>query len=273
MSSVNLTCAGRVVARYVWDPDLPAVVSPRPYLHPVTTLGGTTVTGFMPADHRHHLGASVAIPVLNQANFWGGRTYVAGRGPVGLDNHGRQRHSRWLHRSGDRLVQEICWVGRDGAPLAREVRSLSVRAVGDTSWLLRVGYALSGIDGEALVIDSPGARGRPGAGYGGFFWRAPAGLAQVRAYGAAGDPHGSRAPWIVLTGSESESAAWTLVFRTGAHADPWFVRASDYAGVCSAIAWDRPVTVAAGGVLTRRLSVLVADGPPSDHILTEARTR
>src|SRR3954453_17973910 len=131
---MELSCAGRVVARYVWDPDLPPAVSPRPYLHPVTTMAGTTVTGFMPADHRHHLGASVAIPVLNQANFWGGSTYVAGRGPVRLDNHGRQQHTRWLHRSGDRLVQEICWVGRDGAPLAREVRSLSVRAVGDTSW-------------------------------------------------------------------------------------------------------------------------------------------
>ncbi|MEU4240247.1 PmoA family protein [Actinoplanes sp. NPDC026619] len=270
MSSENLICAGRTVARYVWDPDLPAAVSPRPYLHPVTTLGGTTVTGFRPADHEHHLGASVAIPVLNQANFWGGRTYVAGRGPVGLDDHGRQRHTRWLHRSDDRLVQEICWLGRDGAPLAREERSLSVRAVGDTSWLLRVGFALSGIDGAALVIDSPGARGRAGAGYGGFFWRAPAGLAQVRAYGATGDPHGSRQPWVVLTGSESEAATWTLVFRAGVHADPWFVRASDYAGVCSAIAWDRPLVIKTGGVLTRRLSVLVADGPPTEALLAEA---
>jgi hypothetical protein len=265
-----LTCAGRVVARYVWDPDLPAAVSPRPYLHPVTTLGGTTVTGFRPADHAHHLGASVAIPVLNQANFWGGRTYVAGRGSVRLDNHGRQRHSRWLQRSADRLVQEICWVGRDGAPLAREERSLSVRPVGDTSWLLRVGFALSGVDGETLVIDSPGARGRAGAGYGGFFWRAPAGLTQVRAYGVAGDPHGSRQPWVVLTGSAAGSPAWTLVFRTGVHPDPWFVRSSDYAGVCSAIAWDRQLVVEAGGVLTRRLSVLVADGPPTDRLLADA---
>ncbi|MFD0522612.1 DUF6807 family protein [Paractinoplanes durhamensis] len=266
---MKLTCAGRVVARYVWDPDLPAAVSPRPYLHPVTTLGGTTVTGFMPADHAHHLGASIAIPVLNQANFWGGRTYVAGQGSVRLDNHGRQQHTRWLERSESRLVQEICWVGRDGSPLAREERSLSVEATGETSWSLRVGYALSGVDGAELVIDSPGARGREGAGYGGFFWRAPAGLAHVEAYGSAGEPHGSREPWVVLTG-RTGSAAWTLVFRTGVHADPWFVRASDYAGVCSAIAWDRPLVVEAGGVLTRRLSVLVADGPPTESLLTES---
>jgi hypothetical protein len=269
MSSVKLSCAGRVVARYVWDPDpnLPAAVSPRPYLHPVTTLGGTLVTGFMPADHAHHLGASVAIPVLNQANFWGGRTYVAGQGSVRLDNHGRQRHSRWLQRSDDRLVQEIFWAGADGAVLAREERSLAARAVGDTAWLLRVGFALSGVDGRDLVIDSPGARGRTGAGYGGFFWRAPAGLAHVEAYGVGGNPHGRRQPWVVLTGNRSGSAAWTLVFRTGVHDDPWFVRASDYAGVCSAIAWDKQLVIEAGGVLTRRLSVLVADGPPTESLL------
>ena len=55
-ASVELTCEGRAVARYVWDPQLPTAVSPRPYLHPVTTLGGTTITGFMPDDHEHHLG-------------------------------------------------------------------------------------------------------------------------------------------------------------------------------------------------------------------------
>ena len=263
-ASVQLCCDGRPVARYVWDPQLPAAVSPRPYLHPVTTLGGTTVTGFMPDDHVHHLGASIAVPVLNQANFWGGRTYVAGRGSVRLDNHGRQRHSRWLHRSGDRLVQELDWTGRDGDLLAREERSLTVRPVAATAWLLRVGFALRSSTGHPLTIDSPGARGRAGAGYGGFFWRAPAGLERVHAFGRgrSGDVHGSREPWVVLTGRRPGAATWTLVFMAGV-GDPWFVRSGDYAGVCSAIAWDRPLVIAADGVLSRRLSVLVADGPPT----------
>ena len=267
--SVDLRCAGRVVARYVWDPDLPTAVSPRPYLHPVTTLGGTTVTGFMPDDHVHHLGASIAVPVLNQANFWGGRTYVAGHGSVRLDNHGRQRHSRWLHRSSDHLVQELCWTSRDGEPVAREQRSLAVRPVAATAWLLRVRFALRSGTGDPLTIDSPGARGRAGAGYVGFFWRAPAGLERVHAFGRGGDVHGSREPWVVLTGRRPGAAAWTLVFLAGA-GDPWFVRSADYAGVCSAIAWDRPLVIAADGVLSRRLSVLVADGPPTAGTLAEA---
>ncbi|KUL29705.1 DUF6807 domain-containing protein [Actinoplanes awajinensis] len=264
----DLRCAGRVVARYVCDPQLPATVSPRPYLHPVTTLAGTTVTGFMPADHRHHLGASIAVPALNEANFWGGRTYLTGRGPTALDNHGRQQHDRWLHRSGDRLEQELTWTRRDGTPLARERRALTVRGLTDDAWLLQVDYTLRSATGDDLTIDSPAARGRTGAGYGGFFWRAPTGPDQIRAFGQRtdADVHGSRAPWVVLSGD-----AWTLIFLAGSPAaDPWFVRADDYAGVCAAIAWDRPLLIAAGEVFARRLRVVIADGPPTRATIAAA---
>ncbi|WP_436532718.1 PmoA family protein [Actinoplanes sp. HUAS TT8] len=264
----DLHCAGRVVARYVWDPQLPTSVSPRPYLHPVTTLAGTTVTGFMPADHRHHLGASIAVPALNEANFWGGRTYVAGHGPTHLDNHGRQQHHRWLHRSGDRVEHQLRWTGHDGTALAREERALTVHELTGDAWLLQVDYTLRSATGTALTIDSPAARGRTGAGYGGFFWRAPAGPDPVRAFGqqSDGDVHGSRDAWVVLSGD-----AWTLIFLAPTpQADPWFVRADDYAGVCSAIAWDRRLVVAAGEVFTRRLRVVIADGPPTPATIAAA---
>jgi hypothetical protein len=293
-TAVDLACAGRVVARYVWAPDLPRAVSPRPYLHPVTTLGGTVVTGFRPADHPHHLGASIAVAVLNDVNFWGGRTYLRDRGPVVLDNHGTQRHSRWLHRSRGRLAHELLWTDREGAPVAREERTIEARAVTDGAWLLRVGFTLAGLNGSGLTIDSPGARGRAGAGYGGFFWRAPAGSQRVRVFGAgdapgapgtasaggagpgagadgAGAPsapstvHGSRRPWVALTGRQPDGPRWTLAFLAdGGHPpDPWFVRSDDYAGVCSAVAWDRPVVVDGGHCLERGVGVLVADGAMS----------
>ncbi|MEV6348951.1 DUF6807 family protein [Actinoplanes sp. NPDC051851] len=257
----ELICAGRVVARYVWEPDLPATLSPRPYLHPVTTLGGTTVTAFMPDDHRHHLGASIAVPVLNDANFWGGRTYLRDHGPVQLDDHGSQRHSRWLHRSGNRLVQELHWLGRNGHVLAREERTLTATPVTGSSWMLRVDYTLSSADSVPLTIHSPAVRGRAGAGYGGFFWRAPS-AEHIRTIGAA---HGSRDPWVALG-----TTTWTLVFHTGGDGDPWFVRAADYAGVCAAIAWDRPLVIPPGEVFTRRVSVIVADGPPTPETTAHA---
>ncbi|GAA1586351.1 PmoA family protein [Actinoplanes couchii] len=269
----ELRCAGRVVARYVWDPELPATVSPRPYLHPVTTLGGTTVTGFMPGDHVHHLGASIAVPIVNEVNFWGGSTYVTGRGSVRLDNHGRQAHRRWLHRTGDRVSHELHWTGRDGTLLAVESRDLAVAQLTGDAWMLRVSYTLTSAGG--LTIDSPATRGRAGAGYGGFFWRAPADLDRVHAYGrdSNGDVHGSRDPWVVLSGAGATGDPWTLIFQAAGEAavDPWFVRATDYAGVCSAIAWDRPLVIAPGRTFTRRLAVVIADGPPRDATIRAAQ--
>ena len=301
-TATELRCADRVVARYVWNPHLPRAASPRPYLHPVTTLGGTRVTGFQPEDHLHHLGASVAIPVLNGVNYWGGRTYLRGRGSVPVDNHGVQRHVRWLSLDGDRFVEQVSWEGPDGRPLASERRSVTVYPVDARSWTLRFLFTLTPVVPAPLTIESPGARGRSGAGYGGFFWRAPEDLDSVRAFGpdlgpsasldlgpdldpgagatlAAGPVlHGSRLPWVALAGRQPGGAPWTLVFVAGdgdASPDPWFVRAEDYAGVCSALAWDRPLTVAPGGVLSRRMSVVIADGDlsPADAEMAVGRSR
>lgn len=274
-SAVALHCSGRTVARYVWDPQLPHGVSPRPYLHPVTTLGGTVVTGFMPRDHPHHLGASIAVPVLNGSNFWGGRTYVSGRGPTPLDDHGVQRHVAWIRREPAHLVQRVSWVGRDGSPLADEERVLAAVPLGPDAWALGTAYRLAGATPAPLTIESPGSRGRGAAGYGGFFWRAPSGPRLVLAFSAstpggtssAEDLHGRCLPWVALTSGEG-AGRWTLVFvadlRPGSGSgDPWFVRLGGYAGVCSALAWDRPATVPPGEVLARRVAVVVCDGRPS----------
>ncbi|MDX3109008.1 PmoA family protein [Nonomuraea angiospora] len=44
MSAEVLRLDGREVAIYVWQPEAPASSSPRPFLHPVRTLAGRTVT-------------------------------------------------------------------------------------------------------------------------------------------------------------------------------------------------------------------------------------
>ena len=79
-----LTVGGREVARHVHEPDLEPFVAPRPYLHPVRTLGGTRVTDAAPVDHRWHLGCSVGIQDVNGTNLWGGRTYRHPGGYVDL---------------------------------------------------------------------------------------------------------------------------------------------------------------------------------------------
>ena len=98
---------GTEVAEYVLDPALDARHGPRPYLHPVRTLGGTVVTDALPADHVWHLGASLAVQDVNGSNLWGGRTYVRDVGYTWRDDHGRHRahrRGRTVPRTGTRTT-------------------------------------------------------------------------------------------------------------------------------------------------------------------------
>ncbi|GAA3733498.1 hypothetical protein HDA32_002319 [Spinactinospora alkalitolerans] len=262
-----LRCRDRAVAAHNAGADLDPGLSPRPYLHPVRTFAGTPVTETLPADHVHHLGVSVAVPDVSGANFWGGRTFVRDRGPTWLPNHGRQEHRAWEHRCDSGHTELIAWVGPDGTEPITERRTVAVSAIGADAWALDVDVRLRNTGSEELSIASPAVNGRPGAGYGGFFWRAPVAAGPPRCFGpgAEGEEalHGSRSPWLALAGTSPEGAAWTLVFlAAGAVRDPWFVRAQEYPGVGAALAWDRPLVVPRGGEVRRRVVTLVADGHP-----------
>ncbi|MEU8118409.1 DUF6807 family protein [Spirillospora sp. NPDC049024] len=251
----SLRVDGREVAEYVQRGDLQATDAPRPHLHPVRTLGGTVVTESRPEDHVHHLGVSVAISDVDGVNFWGGSTYVRGEGPRMLADHGRQRR-RSLRPVDGGYAEELAWTGPDGTVLAAEERTLVARAV-PGAWALDFAFTLTGRTGRPLVLQSSACKGRAGAGYGGFFWRAPkdsAGLA-VFTGEASGEEavHGSVTPWLALT-----SDAWSLVFVQTTGLDPWFVRVAEYPGVGPAPAWDEPLTVPER--LERAITVVVADG-------------
>ncbi len=50
--------------RYVYEPEMPDVASPRPYFHPLRTLAGKEVTNIRPDDHPWHMGPSMTAPLL-----------------------------------------------------------------------------------------------------------------------------------------------------------------------------------------------------------------
>ncbi|GAB3981376.1 PmoA family protein [Plantactinospora veratri] len=262
---VRLSLAGRAVADYVWQPRLPHTLSPRPFLHPVRTLAGTEVTESMPEDHLHHLGVSVAVADVGGANFWGGRTYVPGHGPVQLSNHGSQHHRAWTTRTSTDVRHELRWVGPDGTELLHERRRIAALPLTGQAWALDFGFELTNVTAEPLTFASPATNGRLGAGYGGFFWRARRGDRRVYVLGPerTGERHlhGRRAAWLALTGTSTDP--WTLIFVPAGRPDRtdlWFVRSRDYAGVGSALAWTQPLVVAPGGRVHRRIVTVVADG-------------
>ncbi|MFF1506820.1 PmoA family protein [Streptomyces sp. NPDC058326] len=260
-SPTVLRCAGRTVAHYLTRPDLALDHSPRPYLHPVTTLGGRPVTETVPVDHPHHLGAGVAVPDVEGHNFWGGRTFVRDRGSVELDNHGVQRHDGFKLCDPDGFVEELSWTA-SGERLLREHRTVAATALTDSAWVLDLTFSLTNVSGRDLSVGSPATNGRPGAAYGGFFWRAPKEATAPVVFGADADGeeavHGARSDWVALAGE-----GWTLVFA-GATArtreDPWFVRAAEYPGVGSSLAHGERLAVADGETFVRRVVTVVADG-------------
>jgi hypothetical protein len=275
-SAADLVVEGRTLARYVWEPDLPLAYAPRPYLHPVMTPAGTTVTELMPASHRHHAGMSIAVPDVDGANFWGGRSFIAGHGPAWLDNHGVQRHERWLQRRPGTLAHVLRWLSPTGEALLTERRVLTARPATDTAWVLGVSCELTNAIGRPLTIRSPAASGRNGAGYGGFFWRAPDSEGGVRAFSPVGAGldavHGQTCDWIALTGATGDGDAWTLVFTAVddlTRADPWFVRTRDYTGIGSSLSWDAPLTLQPGDTAARSIATVVADGELADGEIAE----
>ncbi|MGW0804829.1 DUF6807 family protein [Nonomuraea sp. NPDC002799] len=256
-SRVELQVQGQAVAAYELRPDLPATDSPRPYLHSVRTLGGVEVTEVRPEDHVHHLGAGVAISDLGGANFWGGRTFVRDQGPTWLDDHGTQRHLAFSRLDDDGFAERLKWTGPGGRLVATEERTVTALPV-EGGWALDFTFTLTNRTGAPVEINSSATKGRAGAGYGGFFWRAPgSATARTTLPGDERAVHGSRSPWIAMSGTAPDGRDWTLVFAQ-TDEDPWFVRVEEYPGIGQALAWDRPLVVEE--TLTRRVVTAVLDG-------------
>lgn len=261
-SSGSLLVNGTGVADYRDGASLAPTLAPRPYLHPVRTLGGTVVTDHLPLDHVWHLGVGVAIQDVNGVNCWGGRTYrrEAG-GYIWREDHGRI-HATSQESTDASLRENLVWSGPDGTALLDETRRWDWAPVSDTTWLLSLSFTLAARD-VSVDLGSPGSNGREGGGYGGFFWRLPAAAEpEIRTEDAAGEAgvHGTTSPWLSFS-AQFDGREATLVFLAAPEApDPWFVRSEGYPGVGLSLAWETPLTVAPDAPVTRTVRVLVADG-------------
>ena len=242
------------------------VHSPRPHLHPVRTLAGRPMTVVTPVDHRHHYGVSLALPDVNGSTYWGGRTFVEGRGSTLLSNHGTQHlEETGATEDGRSLESQVRWTSHDGHDLLGERRVLTTALLpGAAGWSLHWHSSLHA-DVEALRLTSPATRGRPGAGYSGLFWRLPSAdetrvlVAEGRGEGLA---HGSTGQTLVV--QRRHGQAWSSLVlvqdaETQGRVDPWFVRSSDYVGIGPSLAWDRARDVALGDTLEISMRMLLLD--------------
>lgn len=277
---------GTEILRYVYRPDPDAFESRKPYAHPLRTLGGRTVTGYRPSDHRWHKGLQMTASHLSGQNFWGGNCYVHGEGYQRLPERvGSMRHDGFPEFTveDDRLAftEALTWVENGGAEWAREVRQITVHSVDEEAgaWALDWSIELTNVRDAPLVFGSPTTHGREMAGYTGLQWRGARDFTGGTAFGAdtdggagadAGKLMGTQGPWLAFTTEYDDvDAHSTLVFAhapenldaaAAIHESHWFVRSEPIPTVAFSWAFFEEFELPPGASFGYRYRVVVADG-------------
>lgn len=264
----TLLHGGTLLTAAVTGASMAPVHSPRPHLHPVRSLGGRPMTTTNPVDHRHHFGLSLSLPDVNGTTYWGGRTYVEGRGSTLLTNHGRQEsRAEETADNGRDLRTQVQWLAHDGSDLMLEQRRVAAFLLPEQEgWGLAWRSRLIADAGD-VRLTSPANRGRLGAGYGGLFWRLPStDETRILVEGGQGESvaHGSSSPFLVVQRRHGND--WTSLLlvqdeRAQGRIDPWFVRASDYVGVGTSLAWSQPRVIPDGSSVDVIVRAAVFDHP------------
>lgn len=262
------------LTRYVYHPTEEQLESPRPYWHPIHTLGGDPVSLYRPHDHVWHKGISWSLPNVGSENFWGGPTYVRDQGYVQLPNDGAMVHQEFAQLTADNehvgAVERLAWLTQDGETWFDERRAFTV-TVDAGAWILAFATRFTNVSDREVVIGSPTTQGRDNAGYGGLFWRGPRSFSggTVYAPGVSGGDElmGIRARWLGFTGRhDGHGRSSTLVFVDApdnpGHPTQWFVRTGIFACVCPAPFFSTELPVGTGGTVALRYAVVVADGDP-----------
>lgn len=273
---------GTEILRYVYRPDPDPFESRKPYAHPLRTVAGRTVTGYRPNDHRWHKGVQMTASHLSGQNFWGGNSYVHGRGYLPLSERiGSMRHDGFssLTAGEDRFecTEDLTWIEHGGARWAREERGLSVHSVDEEAgaWVLDWSIRLTNLRDEPLVFGSPTTAGREMAGYTGLQWRGPRDFTGGTVIAAdsdadAGELMGTQSPWLAFTAEHDEvDGHSTLVFahapenldeRRAVHASHWFVRSEPIPSVAFSWAFFEEFALPPGESFAYRYRIVVADG-------------
>ncbi|WP_285241394.1 PmoA family protein [Pseudarthrobacter sp. MEB009] len=295
-AALAFTVDGRPIATYTYRPTDDQYESPRPFFHPLTTLGGDEVTISRPWDHVWHKGLSWALPNVGKDNFWGGATYTRATEYANLDNNGAMTHQDFgaIEESagGITATESLAWSAQDGAPVIAEDRRFRIEVLADSGAASSAGahdgdtaaedkapgtgaYAIlfettmRNTSGATITFGSPTTEGRNNAGYGGLFWRGPrsfTGGEFRNADGTGADEFmGTRTPWIAFTGKHDDSCRQSTIAFVEDPANPgapnqWFARSSMFACLGSAPFFSMEVPLADGVSLTYRYAVVIADG-------------
>lgn len=293
--AVEVGYARQPLFTYVYVPDMPQSESPKPYFHPLNTLGGNELSCYRPYDHPWHKGLQMTVahlrtPSVEAQNFWGGGSYVHGRGYVQLPNNGSMLHGEWraveLQDDAVLLSHSLNWITEGGDRWIGEERQIRVSDVDEDESRYNLDFqtSLTNVWREELLFGSPTTAGRPQAGYGSLFWRGPRSFTQSGKIRTAGglstddvpesEIMGSSSAWLAYEGRHDVSGNRSaLVFLDHPanlrHPTQWFVRRDPYACVSFAFSFDEEYSLAPGASLTMKYRIVVCEGEVSEKWVEE----
>lgn len=271
--SITISAEDTELFSYIYRPDTPVLESPKPYLHPIRTLGGDLVSLFRPHDHVWHKGIAWSLPNVGEHNFWGGPTYVRGSAYVQLENNGSAVHRELTALSIDDeravIAHRLDWHTQAGLRVIKENRSLTATVVDEATWLLIFDTTMTNVSDGPLSFGSPTTKGRENAGYGGLFWRGPrsftGGIIRSPDRTGGDELRGARAPWFGFHGQHDGSGRWSTIVIVDDTANPnhppqWFTRRDEFACLSPAPFFSEELDLLPDSTIRFRYAVVVADG-------------
>lgn len=271
--SIGLGVGQVEILRYVYGADIPQFEAPKPYLHPIRTLGGALVSGYRPWDHRWHKGLQLTWSHVSGENFWGGYSYVHGEGYIPLENVGSMQHESFdiIDHDGDEVTlhESLTWVTQGGEKWVTEKRTVRVHRidVANGSYTIDVASELTNVRGKNLELGSPTTAGRELAGYTGWFLRMGrnmTGGTVLTEDGLGPEAMGKPSDWLLYTGQnddiDGEISVLTVAGSTSRGELNWFVRNDPIPVVAPSPAFHEEIVLPPDETLSLAHRFVIADG-------------
>ncbi|WP_166866865.1 DUF6807 family protein [Salinibacterium sp. ZJ70] len=270
----ELLLDGAPVAYFGLGHGIGPIDTPKPFIHPLRTPAGVTVTGFAPEDHTWHHGLSFAFPRVDAHNLWGGGTYFSPEeGYRVVEDQGRIDHRAWTSESagGSRasLAEDVRWDGHEGQPLLDEQRTWTFSAAevgGEAALVIDFATTLTSATGADVALQTPAQRGRPDGGYGGLWLRLSEDFraAVIDGDGVDLTESGGESRTMIVHGVTADGDEVTLGLAFGEEPTAghrrWLHRFEPFSAIGWAHAYIDGLTVPADGELRFEHRLVVADG-------------
>lgn len=273
--TIRIERAGVTLLTYHYRPDVEQKETPKPFIHPLATPRGDVMTLDRPHDHVWHRGLFFGWSTVNDANFWGGPSFVCAEGYVQKANNGAMRHDAWetveTNEDGVLLQERLTWTDVNDAPWISERRTTRVHnPVDDDQLLLTIKTELVPLVGQGpFRFGSPLTEGRPAAGYSGLTLRLPRSLNGGRITLSTGDTGpdvmGRRGEWLHFSGKQDGTANPCGVAMFDHPTNPrfpthFFVRNTPFGIINPAFCWDEEFLLEEGESLSLQYGVWLHSG-------------